>query len=140
GPVVQEAEAAHLVSLEAGARDARRAIREAEHTDLLVEVPEVRDLEFLLLALEGREAVRAEEAARDVERVAGVALLRVDGRVEVEVLTRRLRAGERVVEGADRVRWVAHRQDEVGVGLQVRGRELARRAEQPDERRVELLE
>src|SRR5207253_7186071 len=95
--VVGGARAAHLVALEAGSRDARGAVRGAEHADLLVEVSEVRDLELLGLPFEGREAVRAEEAARDVERMAGVALLRVDRRVEVEVLARRLRARERVV-------------------------------------------
>src|SRR5207249_1359348 len=125
---------------EVDATGARGVVREAEHADLLVEVPEVRDLELLLLSLEGREAVRAEEPARDVEGVAGVALLRVDRRVEVEGLTRRLRAGERVVERADRIRRIADGQNEVGVRLHVGRRELARGAEETDEGRVELLE
>ena len=45
-----------------------------EHADLLIRVAQVRDLEVLCLALEGRAAVAAEEAVGGVERVAAVAV------------------------------------------------------------------
>ena len=52
GAVVEEAEAAHLGTDRTRAGDARGTVRKAEHADLLVEVPEMRDLELLHLAFE----------------------------------------------------------------------------------------
>src|SRR5439155_17620187 len=65
---------------------------------------------------------------------------RVDGRVQEDVLAARLGRVQAAVEGADRVGRVADGEDEVGERLQVARGELARRAEEADERRVELLE
>src|SRR5439155_12936589 len=73
--VVEEPEAAHLVALEpVVARVHERDVRHAEHADLLVEVPQGSDLDDLLLVLEARVAVRAEEAVARVERVAADAV------------------------------------------------------------------
>src|SRR5207247_5135923 len=85
--VVQEAEGAHLVTHRARRRRLR-ARRHAEHADLLIEVPEMRDLELLRLALERREAVGADRhlvAEHTLERAA------VDLGIEEDVLSRRLR-------------------------------------------------
>ena len=66
--VVEEAEAAHLIALVAvvaGAEERDR--RHPEHADLLVQVPQVRDLELLGLALDRRLAGRPEEAGRGID-------------------------------------------------------------------------
>ena len=72
--VVEEAEAAHLVALEAVvAAVVERHLRHAEHADLLVQVAQVRDLQLLRLELEAGEAVAPEVAFGGVEPVAAVA-------------------------------------------------------------------
>src|SRR5439155_10905693 len=80
-PVMEEPETPHLGTFRAVVAGVEERNRwHAEHADLLVGVPEVRDLEELGLVLEAREAVGAEEAEGRVEKVAAVAgLERVRG-------------------------------------------------------------
>src|SRR5262249_57841471 len=81
--VVEEAEATDLIALEHVVECidlARR--RHPEHADLLVEVAQVRDLHDLLLVLEARVAVRAEEALARIQDV-------TPGAVEAEILNDR---------------------------------------------------
>src|SRR5438876_5033070 len=92
--VVQKAEAAHLIAEEAGGRGLR-AGRDSERAYLLVEVPEVGDLELLRLPLERRESVGADRqlvAERALEYAA------IDRRVEEDVLAGRLRRVQAAVE------------------------------------------
>ena len=141
--VVQEAEAAHLRALVAVVPRAHpRDRRHAEHADLLVEVPQVRDLEHLGLVLERGEAVGAEEA-RSPGRARGSRCssktVSVTGPMK-RVASGERRAHELVVERADRVRRIHHLQDEVGEALHVRVADRAAAAEQPVEGDDELLE
>ena len=113
-PIVEEAETPHLRTLRtvvAGVEELNR--RHAEHSDLLVQVAQVRDLHDLLLVLEARVAVGPEEPLARIGHVAAVAVEAepVAERdavgapaAEEEALARELIARERVVEGADRVR------------------------------------
>src|SRR5262249_44263107 len=75
GPVVAEAEAPDLIAEKriGGGHQDRAA--GAEHADLLVHVPQVRDLEQLGLSVEARAAVGPEEAGE-------LALTRVGARIE----------------------------------------------------------
>ena len=147
-PVVEEPETPHLGTFRAVVAGVEERNRwHAEHADLLVGVPEVRDLEELRLVLEAREAVGAEEAIRRVGVVAAVAgLHRVRGHVEEEVASRLLVGRERRVrrgglfEQADRVRWIGHLEDEVGELLHVARQDRPAPTEQPAERDVERLE
>src|SRR5262249_12378426 len=151
--VVQEAEAADLGALEAQV-DRRHAgdVEITELADLLVEVPQVRDLHDLLLVLEAAMAVRAEVAERGLEAVAALAGEAELGALERaresvreaggggERLSGRLGRRERVVERANRVRRQRDLEREVGELLHVRRVDLTLATEQVGERHVEVVE
>src|SRR5262249_61068346 len=106
-PVVEEAEAADLRPLETEVqrRDARH-VEVSELADLLVEVPQVRDLDDLLLVLEARVTVGPEVPELRLEPVAalaGEAELLVEERARGTVGQARAQ-GERLAR-ARRVGW-----------------------------------
>ena len=154
--IVKEAEAADLVAHEAEVAVTDRGdLRHPEHSYLLIEIAQVRDLERLRLGLCRVAAIRAEEARRrDAElRVAGrvgcVAALaaavkgrdhRLGHHVEEEVSSGLLIRGERVVKLLQGVGRIGKLQGEVGERLHVAGWNLFAAAEQTRERHLERPE
>jgi len=140
--VVHEAEPADLGPLRAVvANPDLRDDRHAEHADLRVRVPELRDLEVLGLALEAREPVRAEVAVDRIGVVAAVARELVVAELgEEEVVPPGLRGGQRVVERAYGIRGVGDLEQEIGERVHLLVGERSGSTHEPFERHVELDE
>src|SRR4029077_16975412 len=94
----------------------------AEHPDLLILVPQVRDLQVLRLVLEGRQPVGAEVLLAWNKLVAAVARLHAVTGGEVEVAARLLVRRQGAVERADGIRRQHPLEKEVGEGARVAGR------------------
>src|SRR5262249_17743223 len=136
-------------------RRKERLRRHPEHSDLLVGVPQVRNLEELRFTLERRSSIAAEESGpRDAELAVpvrvqnmaavagheGVRWQAPGGDPEEEVLPLLLFRRERVVQVSNRVRWIHHLENEIGEGLHLLVGELFAAPEQAGKGDVELLE
>ena len=124
--------------------------RQPEHSHLLIQVAEVRDLQSLWKFAANIASIRAEESrSTDAElsvtcRIQHMAEITRQPSgcrlVEVQIASGLLVRRERVVQLANRVRRLGDLEGEVGERLHFRWRNPARTAEQRNESLIKLLE